>query len=88
MIYYETMKPFKERIQEIGREKKKNKKEKEEDILKDGFSPMKIEGLEPFDVIIIGSGMGGLTAGALLSRIGFNITTHIHFRSLTLSSSH
>lgn len=61
------MKPFKEKAKQI----KNNKEENEnENILKDGFSKKKIEEMGKFDVIIIGSGMGGLTVGALLSRIG------------------
>lgn len=60
VIYYESMKTFKERSKQINKE----------NILKDGFSPKKIEEIGNFDVIIIGSGIGGLTTAALLSRIG------------------
>lgn len=61
VIYNESMKSFKERSKQIN---------KQENILKDGFSKKKIEELGQFDVIIIGSGIGGLTTAALLSRIG------------------
>jgi len=60
VIYHERLKPFKEKAKSI----------KKDDILKDGFSQKKIEELGKFDCIIIGSGMGGLTTGALLSRAG------------------
>jgi all-trans-retinol 13,14-reductase len=49
-------------------EKAKNIDKK--DVLSQGFSQKKVKDMGKFDCIIIGSGMGGLTAAALLSRIG------------------
>lgn len=47
----------------------KKKDTPEQDIAKQGFSITKVPGT--LDVIIIGSGIGGLTAGALLSKEGY-----------------
>ena len=40
------------------------------DIRTNGFSQKKVKDMGKFDCIVIGSGMGGLTAAALLARIG------------------
>ena len=48
--------------------RKKEIMEKVKDITRDGYSKKKIP--ENLDTIIIGSGIGGLTCGALLSKLG------------------
>ena len=46
-------------------------KDKRDLILKNGYSTKKLEAAgEDFDVIVIGSGIGGLTTAAILSRAG------------------
>eukprot|EP01041_Mallomonas_annulata_P005000 gene5000-10006_t len=43
------------------------------DELKNGFSEAKMKTVGDVDVIIIGSGIAGLTSGSLLSRIGYKV---------------
>ena len=50
----------------VARAKNLDKK----DMLQQGFSQKKVKDMGKFDCIVIGSGMGGMTAAALLSRIG------------------
>ena len=62
--------PFLTDSREADKEFELNK-EKRDAILKNGYSAIKLEATgNNFDVIVIGSGIGGLTSAALLSRAG------------------
>lgn len=51
------------------------KKEKEEDtmLLKNGFSENKLNECGKFDIIVIGSGIGGLSSAVMLTRCGYKV---------------